>query len=121
MNDAITNLQPVIKKIKQEIETSQSLQNEIAEIQLRRRNVSNRLNIVAETTKIMPDTAYILNLAITDKRIALEGMADKPEQLITLLEASPLFNNVVFASAVFNTPGDKLSHFAINMDLEPQK
>ena len=121
IKNSITNLQPVIKKVKQEIESSRSLQNEVAAIQMRRQNVSNRIKIVSETTKIMPDNAYLMNLSITDRHIALEGMAEKPEQLITLLEDSPLFNNVAFASTVFNTPGDRFSHFAINMDLESQK
>ena len=121
VSNAVTDFQPAIQKVKQEIQKFQSLQSGLASVQARRQEISNRMLIIQEVTKILPRNSYLQTLGMIDNHIEMEGLSETPEKLIPLLEASPLFHNTVFASAVFSTPGEAMSHFAVKMDLEQQK
>jgi general secretion pathway protein L len=121
ISGAIASLEPGIKKIKQTIESTEKRNTNVIAIQKLQRETISRLAIIEEVTRVLPDTAYVLNLSVVDNRVQLEGLANSPEKLIPSLESSSSFKNVVFGSAVFNLPGDTQSHFAINMDLEQAK
>lgn len=121
ISDAVASLQPGIKKIKQTIESTEKRNANVIAMQKLQRETISRLAIIEEIARILPDTAYVLNLSVVDNRVQLEGLANSPEKLIPSLETSSLFKNVVFGSAVFNLPGETQSHFAINMDLEQAK
>lgn len=115
---AIANFQPEIKKVEQKIKNTQKRYASIQAMQKLQRETVSRLGLIEEVTRLLPDTAYALNLSVFDNRVLLEGSANSPEKLIPLFESSSLFKNVVFGSAIFNSPGETQSHFALNMDLE---
>ncbi len=121
ISGAVASLQPGIKKIKQTIESTEKRNANVIAMQKLQRETISRFAIIEEVTRVLPDTAYVLNLSVVDTRVQLEGLANSPEKLIPSLESSSLFKNVVFGSAVFNLPGEAQSHFAINMDLEQAK
>jgi general secretion pathway protein L len=121
ISSATENLQPEIKKVKQVLESSEKRNTSIMAMQKLQVESVSRLAVIEEVTRVLPDTAYLLNLSIVDNRILLEGSANSPEKLIPVFESSSFFKNVAFGSAVFNSPGETQSHFAINMDLEQSK
>jgi general secretion pathway protein L len=118
---ATEDFQPEIKKVKQTIESLEKRNTSIVAMQKLQLGSISRLTVIEEVTKILPDTAYLLNLSVVDNRVLLEGSANSPEKLIPVFESSSLFTNVAFGSAVFNSAGETQSHFAINMDLEQSK
>lgn len=121
ISGTMASLGPDIKKVKQMIESSEKRSAAIIAMQELQREAISRLAIIDEVTRVLPDTAYLLNLNILDNRVQLEGLANSPEKLIPTLESSLLFKNVIFGSAVFNSQGETQSHFAIYMDLEQPK
>jgi Tfp pilus assembly protein PilN len=60
------------------------------------------LDMLKELTEIIPETAWVNDFRLTDKGVVLSGYADveSASELITLLEGSPLFEDVGFSSAV---------------------
>lgn len=75
------------------------------------------LAIWEELTRLIPDTAWISALAIDKTQVTLEGNARSPEELITLLDASPLFEAVSFNAPVTKLPGNDLTRFVIRLSL----
>ncbi len=65
----------------------------------------------------MPDDAFLEGMTVDGKTLTADGAAAAPELLIAELEASPLFENVVFAAPVFKNPGEIKSRFSIRLEL----
>ena len=75
------------------------------------------LAIWEELTRLLPDTAWVSSLAIDKAQVTIEGNARSPEELITLLDASPLFEAVSFNAPVTKLPGNDLTRFVIRLTL----
>jgi Tfp pilus assembly protein PilN len=75
------------------------------------------LDMLKELTEIIPETAWVKDFTLTDKGISLNGYAESASELITLLEGSPLFENVVFSSAVRTDAKEEKESF--NIGLQP--
>ena len=58
------------------------------------------LDILRELSVRIPKDAWLSRFSFSEKGIELEGMAASASALIPLLEASPLFGNVAFLSAI---------------------
>ena len=77
---------------------------------------ADTLGILAELSKVIPDTAWLRNLNISGKKVLMDGFADDAAQLIPLLDHSPLLTNVIFLSAI--TKGrDGKERFRIGFDI----
>ncbi|WP_373499506.1 PilN domain-containing protein [Desulfococcus sp.] len=85
----------------------------------------NRLNaayipvsdILRELTQILPDTVWVREFSLGGGKIRLDGYADSAPDLISLLEASPIFKDVFFTSAIVKEKDGK-ERFNISMELE---
>jgi general secretion pathway protein L len=75
------------------------------------------LAIWEELTRLMPDTAWVSALAIEKTQVTIEGNARFPEELIPLLDGSPLFEAVSFTAPVTKLPGNDLTRFVIRLSL----
>jgi general secretion pathway protein L len=58
------------------------------------------LDMLAEMSKKIPDTAWIQQFTVSDKGLQIEGTADSASELVPILEASPLFKDVGFLSGI---------------------
>ncbi len=58
------------------------------------------LEILKEVTERIPENAWIRDFSYDEKGVKLYGYADSASELITLLENSPLFRDVVFLSTI---------------------
>lgn len=65
------------------------------------------LDILRELTRIIPETAWVQNLAYSDTGVQMDGYAETATELISLLEASPLFRDVVFLSSIIKDRNGK--------------
>jgi len=58
------------------------------------------LNILRDLSKEIPESAWIRRIAFSDKGVEIEGYANSASDLISLLEAAPLFKDVAFLSPI---------------------
>ena len=80
------------------------------------------LVIWEELTRLVPDTAWVSGLSIEKAQVTIEGNARAPEELIPLLDGSPLFEAVSFTAPVTKLPGNDLTRFNIRLTLSaPQQ
>jgi Tfp pilus assembly protein PilN len=61
------------------------------------------LEVLKELSERLPDTAWVIGFTFSDKGVELEGEADSASELIPLLDASPVFRDVVFLSTITKT------------------
>jgi general secretion pathway protein L len=73
--------------------------------------------VLAELTRIVPDTAYVSQLQLRDGTLQLHGFAETASALIGLLDASPLFTTPQFRSPVTQDPRLELERFHIGVKL----
>ncbi len=76
------------------------------------------LDILAELTRVLPQTARVVDLRVGGKEIALSGLAANAPALIAALESSPRFRGVKFASPVVRKSDGTAERFDIVMALE---
>ncbi len=79
------------------------------------RGRSSVLDILKEMTQVIPETAWVTNFSLTDKGIQLKGFAQSASELISYLESSPLFEDVVFLSAIVKDPKKDMDRFYIGL------
>jgi general secretion pathway protein L len=104
----VTKMQERIDEIKEHIEILKDVRDEDPSL----------LDMLKELTEIIPETAWVKDFRLTDKGITLNGYAESASELITLLESSPMFENVAFNSAV--RPDAKEEKESFNIGLQPK-
>lgn len=75
------------------------------------------IDILSELSKILPDTAWVYELYLSDNSIQINGFAVSASELISILEDSRLFKDVGFLSSI-NKTGDGKEQFSIGMKIE---
>lgn len=86
----------------------------------RSRHGGGALEIVAATTRILPDDTFLTGLSIHDGQITLTGSSEAAAKLIGALAASGTFRDPAFDSAVLQNDGDDLENFTISAKLAPR-
>jgi Tfp pilus assembly protein PilN len=96
-----------IKAKKPEVEAIEALQKkkelmekEIREFETLRADEASRLEILKELSEILPQTAWLWNVKVKAREVDLSGFADSASDLIAILDKSPVFEKVEFASPV---------------------
>ncbi len=74
------------------------------------------VGVLRELTRIIPASAYLIDVKIKKGTVEMNGLADSASGLISQLEASPLFKNVAF-DAPITSQGPK-ERFKIKLALE---
>jgi general secretion pathway protein L len=123
-----------IKKRRPEVEALEKLQKqkdncctEMSELDKIRLGEINKIAMLEELTKLLPETVWIWNLKYNGKEVELSGFADSASDLIPLLDRSPLFEKVEFLAPVtkeMQMRGDgskEKERFRIKMRLEGKR
>ena len=71
-----------------------------------------------ELSRILPDTAFLTDLVISDDRMEITGFSEKPAALIGSIEESPLFRRAQFTSPVVKIPGFTGDNFHVSFEQE---
>ena len=79
------------------------------------------LEILRELTAVMPKSSWLSRARITDSAADLEGYAATATDILPLLEASPYFRKVEFASPTLRDARLNAERFTIRMELEGLK
>ena len=78
----------------------EALRHKLEFLQEQKRTPQNVLDILKALTDIIPDSAWLREIAIESDRIRIDGYADAAAELIPLIDASPLFTDVSFLAAI---------------------
>ena len=78
---------------------------------------ASALEILATTTRVLPDDSYLSSLSVHDGQITITGSSEAAAKLIGALAVSPSFHNPVFDSAVLEGDDDNLEKFTISAQL----
>lgn len=73
------------------------------------------LEILAATTKALPDDSFLTSFSVHDGQVTMAGSSEAAAKLIGVLTASPSFRDPVFDSAVLES--DDLEKFSISAKL----
>jgi Tfp pilus assembly protein PilN len=100
LNGEIERLAIEIKNVDRMKETLGDLENRIDYLNNMWRDRVPLMEILKEATERIPETAWLQDFNYDKKGIQLYGYAKSASELIPLLEASPLFTDVVFLSTI---------------------
>jgi general secretion pathway protein L len=101
--------------IKREVE---AIETDIASIYRFKEQRPVYLEILREMTAIMPKNTWLSRARITDDSMDIEGYSATATEILPLLEASPYFKKVEFASPTFRDARLNSDRFTIRMELE---
>lgn len=76
------------------------------------------LNIVKELTEILPKTAWLSRVRITETGVEIEGYASSATELLPKLETSKYFKKAEFGSPTFRDARLNAERFNIRMEIE---
>jgi general secretion pathway protein L len=76
------------------------------------------LQVLAATTDALPDDAYLVDLALKDGKLSLNGQAGSAAPLLAALAAHPAFKDPRFGAPVTTVQGDTAQVFSILADVQ---
>lgn len=101
--------------IKKELET---LNKDISIINNFKEKNPMALNIIKELAVVLPKTAWLSRVRITETGVEIEGNSVSTSELLPKLEASKYFEKVDFASPTYKDPRMNSERFSIKMAIE---
>lgn len=104
-----------VEALKKEVD---ALQGEVSTIHGFKKDKPITLQILKELTTILPKSAWLTRVRITDATVELEGYAAAATDLLPKLEASPYLKKVEFASPTFRDVRLNSDRFVIKMEIE---
>ncbi len=123
-----------IKKRKPEVEAIERLQKQKEDVRKELSGIAkirdgeiSKVEILRELTQLLPGTVWIWNFKYANREVEINGFADSASDLIPLLDRSPLFEKVEFASPVTTErvitgkESREKQRFKIKMRLEARK
>lgn len=107
-----------VEALKKEIE---ALEGNISTINNFKESRPMAVNMLKELTSILPKTAWLTRVSITEATAEIEGYASSATELLPKLEASKYFKKAEFASPTFRDVRMNSDRFNIKMELEGVK
>ena len=114
----IAAIRPEVKNVEALKKELDSLEGEIATITGFKKGKPMALHMVKELTTILPKSAWLTRVRITDSTVEIEGYATSATELLPKLETSPLLKKVEFASPTFRDARLNSDRFVIKMEIE---
>lgn len=75
------------------------------------------VEVINEVSRILPDHTWLTRLDLSGDQIQLQGQSEASSSLIAIIEASPMFENVAFASPVVQVPGTESDRFLLSANI----
>lgn len=113
----IKSLVSQLKKIEQIKEKKERIEGRINYLNTLRQGGPPILDTIKELSERIPKNAWVNRFTFSKKGVEIEGEAASASQLIPLLEASPLFEDVAFLSAITKASSGK-ERFRIGLSLK---
>jgi general secretion pathway protein L len=74
--------------------------------------------ILEELTRIIPDDTFLTDFTLRNHKIQLSGFSTSAAKLIAIIDASPLFENPRFTTAVVKVPGQNGEQFSLELEVK---
>ena len=100
LDDEIKKLGSHLRKFEQIKTDKKRIEDRIDYLNTLRRGGPPILDTIKELSERIPQNAWVNRFTFSEKGIQIEGEAASASQLIPLLEASPMFGDVAFLSAI---------------------
>ena len=117
INQRVAALDREVRGIEQTLQELERRRRLLATIQSVESSTARPLPILRELTELLPNDAWLSTISLDSKGIELTGQAAASSDLIPILENSPRFERVEFASPV--TRGRDKEQFRIRAAWEP--
>jgi general secretion pathway protein L len=75
------------------------------------------IEVLADVTRILPDNTYLDRLVITNLNVQMQGKSQNAQQLIELVNASPLLKDAAFRGSTRLDARSGLEIFEVNADV----
>ena len=110
----LASLQSEVKAVEQLNEQADKIEKQLQGIAKLAQDRLSTLAVLQELSTRIPKSAWVNDLTLSSKGVQINGFADSASDLLEILEASPLFDDVVFLAAITRTKEDK-ERFRIGM------
>ena len=84
----------------------------------RKQNLLGVLGVLNEVTKALPDNTWLLSLSLNKAEVKISGYSATAAELISRIDAVPLFKNPTFSSPIVQDPQNKLERFDISFEIK---
>lgn len=116
LDDEIKNLASQLNKFEQIKTEKNRMEARIDYLNTLRQGGPPILEIIKELSERIPKSAWVSRFTFSEKGLEIEGEAASASQLILLLEASPMFGDVAFLSAITKArSGNERFRIGLNM------
>jgi general secretion pathway protein L len=121
LDEQIASAQSTATAIRSKYDDAQRLAALVAEFRRQKQDGAGIVDVLAELTRIVPDTAWVTDIQIAPGEIAIAGFATSAPELIGLIDASSLFEAVAFASPVVRAPRENADRYNISFRLRSRE
>ena len=94
-------------------------QNQFSPLITQRNSRPPVVAVLEAVTRVLPDTAYLVQLQLEGNQLQLQGVARSASDLIARLEALPMVVSAAFAAPVLRDPATRNEQFQLAIELTP--
>lgn len=105
-------------EVRRTIEKTSKSAAQSTNLRLRKISTVSLIQLWEELTRVLPDSVWIIELQVKDRKAQITGFANSAASLIGILERSPYFSSVTFGSPVNTDPQLNKERFNIGFQLE---
>ena len=117
-------LEEAIAEVQDEARLVQRLRQQVMEtseaasfLTVRRSNSPMAIELLAGITRMLPDDTYLDRLLISEDSVLLQGKSRNAQQLIEVVNKSPMFRNAAFRGSTRLDSATGLEVFEVNADI----
>ncbi len=100
LDSQIRALAPRVTYLERLDSKQKSVVTRIETLERERRNVARKIEVWREVTRLLPRTAWVQTMNLTENQVVLAGQADTAGGLLQTLSQSPYFEQAEFLNAV---------------------
>jgi general secretion pathway protein L len=120
------SLQTIVEKEKETAKHTMAVRGELDQtikaarfLDERKKSVPSALVILNELTRALPDNTWLLTFSQNNSEVKITGYSAAAAELISAIDAVPLFNKPAFTSPIVQDPQQKSERFEILFNLNP--
>lgn len=113
LDDEIASAQVEARKARASLQKRQAEVEQTEKLRAEKKNAVPVVRILAELTRLLPDSAWVSDLSSKGDQLTITGFATSAADLIQPIDASPLFSAPEFAAPVVKVPGQTGERFTI--------
>ncbi|TGR84231.1 fimbrial assembly protein [Mesorhizobium sp. M2D.F.Ca.ET.223.01.1.1] len=118
LDDEIATAQVEARKARASLQKRQADLEQTEKLRAEKKNAVPVVRILAELTRLLPDSAWVSDLSSKGDQLTITGFASSAADLIQPIDASPLFSAPEFSSPATRVPGQTGERFTITAKVE---